>query len=131
MDNIINIWDCQTGQKVRSTSLNAGENWTVSFLPDARYVATGSSTGTVNLLSVASGKIESSLDTQDKKFIYSVNFVIINLIDLICLNFSRISDLTRYGSSLDFPRNLTFNWAELSFHKKKLALSQPWLFKLV
>ena len=62
---------------MRSTELKSGDNWTVSFLPDARYVATGSSYGVVNLLSVASGQIESSLSTQENKFIYSVNFVIL------------------------------------------------------
>ncbi|MES1905083.1 MAG: WD repeat-containing protein 61 [Paramarteilia canceri] len=74
LDSLVNIWDCQTGQKVRSAALKIGDNWSISFLSDGRYLATGSSYGVVNLIGVVSGKIESSLDTNDKNFIYSATF---------------------------------------------------------
>ena len=45
-------------------------------MPDGRYLATGSSFGHIKILSVASGKVESSLYTTDNDFVYCVNFVI-------------------------------------------------------
>ncbi|MEN2498681.1 MAG: WD repeat-containing protein 61 [Marteilia pararefringens] len=74
LDNVINIWDAEKGQVVRNSSFKTGDNWTLSFLPDARYIATGSSSGEVKILSVTSGKVESSLSTTDKDFLLCVNF---------------------------------------------------------
>lgn len=50
--------------------------WTVTFSPDSKYIATGSHAGKINLFSVDSGKLESSLET--KKFTLSIAFVSIS-----------------------------------------------------
>lgn len=48
--------------------------WTICFSPEARYLASGSHTGKINLFGVESGKQEHQLDTRGK-FTLSLAYV--------------------------------------------------------
>jgi WD repeat-containing protein 61 len=49
--------------------------WTIAFSNDARYLATGSHTGKINLYGVETGKKDVTLDTRGGKFALSLAYV--------------------------------------------------------
>ncbi|KAF8778448.1 WD repeat-containing protein 61 [Argiope bruennichi] len=72
LDSHIRLWDLHTGQQLKSIDAGPVDAWTVTFSPDAKYIATGSHAGKINLYSVEHGKLESFLET--KKFTLSIAF---------------------------------------------------------
>ena len=66
----MNLWEV----KIDYLLFFSVDAWTICFSPDARFLASGSHTGKINLFGVDSAKKESQLDTRGK-FTMSIAYV--------------------------------------------------------
>src|SRR5947207_15480611 len=55
-DNLVRLWEPQTGREVRRLTGHTGWVNTVTFAPDGKTLASGSADGTVRLWETATGK---------------------------------------------------------------------------
>ena len=60
-DNDVHLFDCQTGQLLRSLRGHDSEVRSVAFSPDGRYLASGSANGAVRLWNVRLRQLQASL----------------------------------------------------------------------
>ena len=72
-DNLVLIWDAETGEQLRQFKGHSDHVVSVAFSPDGNRIASGSYDGTIRIWNVVSGKQLRSLDPRVGK-IYSVAF---------------------------------------------------------
>src|SRR5262249_3938791 len=56
-NNVVNIWDADTGQRLATLTGHKGAVWAVAYSPDGRYLATGSVDGGLRIWDAATGAL--------------------------------------------------------------------------
>ncbi len=74
LDSTVRLWDVEKTKSIQHFDASPMESWSISFSPDGKTIATGSQNGNINLISVASNKVEQSFDAQRKSFAMNVNY---------------------------------------------------------
>lgn len=74
LDSHIRLWNTSDGSLNRDIDCGPGEVWNVAFSPDARFIASGSQSGNVNVWETESGTKQMVLEAKGK-FALSVAYV--------------------------------------------------------
>jgi len=74
LDSHIRLWNVADGSLARDIDCGPGEVWSVAFSPDARFVASGSQSGNVNVWETETGTKQMVLEDKGK-FVLSVAYV--------------------------------------------------------
>jgi len=78
LDGTIRLWQSTSTSEdmllLRTIDVNIAEAWGLSFDPQGKVIASGGHSGLVSIWDIESGSLQKTLETESKKFIFTVAF---------------------------------------------------------